>query len=106
MTQEKKQRSTAAKKSVAKKTSAKPEAVTVNATAAPSTLLASLMGIKAAKTKAKTKAKSLQVSIEDIIRLRAYEIYLHRGATPGNQHEDWQVAEREVRAHFGQEADA
>ena len=61
-----------------------------------------------AKPKAKpgTKAKSLQVSIEDIIRLRAYEIYLARGATPGNPHEDWDVAEREVRAHFGQQAEA
>ena len=107
MTQEKKQRSsTTAKKSVAKKTSAKPEAETVNATVAPSTLAAATTGTKTAKTKTKTKAKSLQVSIEDIIRLRAYEIYLQRGATPGNQHEDWQVAEREVRAHFGQEADA
>jgi hypothetical protein len=63
------------------------------------------MAVKA-KTKAKTKAKSLQVNIDDIIRLRAYEIYLQRGASPGNPHEDWQVAEREVRAHFGQEADA
>jgi|SRR5882724_12238852 len=107
MTQEKKQRtSTAAKKSVAKKTSAKPEAETVDTTAAPSTLAAAPTGIKAKKAKTKTKAKSLQVSIEDIIRLRAYEIYLQRGATAGNQHEDWQVAEREVRAHFGQEADA
>jgi hypothetical protein len=58
------------------------------------------------KAKPRTKAKSLQVSIEDIIRLRAYEIYLERGATPGNPHEDWDVAEREVRAHFGQQAEA
>jgi hypothetical protein len=58
------------------------------------------------KAKPRTKAKSLQVSIEDIIRLRAYEIYLERGAAPGNPHEDWDVAEREVRAHFGQQAEA
>jgi hypothetical protein len=58
------------------------------------------------KAKPRTKAKSLQLSIEDIIRLRAYEIYLERGATPGNPHEDWDVAEREVRAHFGQQAEA
>jgi hypothetical protein len=107
MTQEKKQRSsTAAKKSMAKKTSANPEAEAAFATVTPPTLAAAPTGIKAKKTQTKTKAKSLQVSIEDIIRLRAYEIYLQRGATPGNQHEDWQVAEREVRAHFGQEADA
>ena len=58
------------------------------------------------KAKPRTKAKSLQVSMEDIIRLRAYEIYLERGAAPGNPHEDWDVAEREVRAHFGQQAEA
>jgi Protein of unknown function (DUF2934) len=58
------------------------------------------------KAKPRTKAKSLQVTIEDIIRLRAYEIYLERGATPGNPHEDWDVAEREVRAHFGHQAEA
>jgi hypothetical protein len=58
------------------------------------------------KAKPRTKAKSLQVSIEEIIRLRAYEIYLERGAAPGNPHEDWDVAEREVRAHFGQQAEA
>jgi Protein of unknown function (DUF2934) len=54
----------------------------------------------------KTKAKKLELSLDDIIRLRAYEIYLQRGATPGNQHEDWQIAEREVREHFSPEAEA
>lgn len=59
------------------------------------------------KTKApQFKAKTVQVSVEDLIRLRAYEIYLRRGATPGNQHEDWKMAEREVREHFNQEAGA
>lgn len=38
------------------------------------------------------------VSLDEEIRRRAYEIYLERGSTPGNEGEDWLVAEREVRA--------
>ena len=30
------------------------------------------------------------------IALRAYQIYLERGATPGNELEDWTRAEREL----------
>ena len=30
------------------------------------------------------------------IALRAYQIYLERGATPGNEFEDWIQAEREL----------
>ncbi|MFY9562202.1 MAG: DUF2934 domain-containing protein [Terriglobales bacterium] len=47
----------------------------------------------------------VSVSLEDEIRRRAYEIYLQRGGTPGNESEDWLVAEQEVRArqvHAGQ----
>jgi Protein of unknown function (DUF2934) len=57
-------------------------------------------------TKTRPVARSLRVSLDEVIRLRAYEIYLQRGGTPGNPHEDWAVAEREVRAHFEQNADA
>lgn len=32
------------------------------------------------------------------IRERAYQLYLERGSTPGNENEDWLRAEREVRA--------
>ncbi|HJY87581.1 MAG TPA: DUF2934 domain-containing protein [Candidatus Acidoferrales bacterium] len=35
---------------------------------------------------------------EEEIRLRAYEIYLARGATPGFELEDWLQAERELRS--------
>ena len=35
-------------------------------------------------------------NLEDLIRQRAYEIYLERGSSPGNESEDWLVAEREV----------
>ena len=35
---------------------------------------------------------------EDEVRLRAYELYVQRGATPGNDVGDWLQAERELRA--------
>jgi Protein of unknown function (DUF2934) len=119
MPQPKKPRKVAANKGVTKKSAEMPRVeetpvpVIVPAIAAtPGTHEASNGQPSKAKPKAqpmaqpRTKAKSLQVSIEEIIRLRAYEIYLERGATPGNPHEDWDVAEREVRAHFGQQAQA
>ena len=34
---------------------------------------------------------------EDDVRFRAYELYLQRGATPGNELTDWLQAERELR---------
>ena len=34
---------------------------------------------------------------EDDVRIRAYELYLQRGATPGNELTDWLQAERELR---------
>src|SRR5262245_13374694 len=37
-------------------------------------------------------------NVEEQIRLRAYEIYLERGSTPGNESEDWLIAEREIRS--------
>jgi hypothetical protein len=36
--------------------------------------------------------------VEEEIRLRAYELYLERGETPGHESEDWLIAEREVRS--------
>jgi len=35
---------------------------------------------------------------ENDVRLRAYELYLQRGSTPGNDVGDWLQAERELRA--------
>ena len=115
MPQGKKPRKVAANKGVTKKSAEIPEVEETLGPALVPVIAATSVTLKAsnaqpsrAKPKAKpvTKAKSLQVSIEDIIRLRAYEIYVERGATPGNPHEDWDVAEREVRAHFGQQAEA
>ena len=37
---------------------------------------------------------------EEQIRQRAHEIYLSRGATPGNPDWDWQQAELELRARI------
>jgi hypothetical protein len=43
--------------------------------------------------------------IEDQIRRRAYELYLHRRATAGNgsgdENQDWLLAEREIRSRQG-----
>jgi hypothetical protein len=36
--------------------------------------------------------------LESEIRVRAYELYVERGYAEGYQHEDWLVAEREVKA--------
>lgn len=56
------------------------------------------------RTRARTKSvKTLPVAFaptEDQIRQRAYEIYLARGATPGNPEWDWQQAELELRARL------
>lgn len=47
-----------------------------------------------------TVKKSVRTAtMEDLIRQRAYEIYLQRGARPGGALEDWKVAEQEVLGH-------
>ena len=35
-------------------------------------------------------------SLEEEIRIRAYQLYEERGYTPGHENEDWLVAEREI----------
>jgi Protein of unknown function (DUF2934) len=35
--------------------------------------------------------------LEEQIRVRAYEIYLERGMTDGNELDDWLLAEQEIR---------
>jgi hypothetical protein len=44
----------------------------------------------------KTAAKSIPT--QDQIAARAYEIYLERGATPGDPMQDWLQAERDLSA--------
>jgi hypothetical protein len=41
---------------------------------------------------------SFTPALEEKIRLRAYEIYLRRGATAGNELDDWLRAESEIIA--------
>jgi hypothetical protein len=38
--------------------------------------------------------------VEAEIRLRAYQLYLQRGCTPGLEQQDWLSAEREVLARY------
>jgi hypothetical protein len=64
-------------------------------------------GKPASGTTAKASA-SINVNIEEQIRVRAYELYLERRATSGgdmgDQNQDWLVAEREIRSrHDGHE---
>jgi len=49
----------------------------------------------------------LPVNLEEEIRRRAYELYLQRKATAGNENvngdenQDWLIAEREIRLRYG-----
>jgi hypothetical protein len=45
-----------------------------------------------------TRKTVQDIRLEDEIRQRAYEIYLERNGSPGDQHQDWLTAEREVLA--------
>jgi Protein of unknown function (DUF2934) len=48
----------------------------------------------------KSRVAKNQPTAEEIA-LRAYQIYLERGATPGNEFEDWIQAERELLGENG-----
>jgi hypothetical protein len=50
---------------------------------------------KATRPAKKPRSTERQPTQEEI-SLRAYEIYLERGSTPGNELEDWTRAEREL----------
>lgn len=54
---------------------------------------ANVSPIQAEKT---AEASVRNAAREDEIRLRAYEIYLQRGAEPGREVDDWLRAEREL----------
>jgi hypothetical protein len=43
-------------------------------------------------------ANGSPADLEVKIRERAYQLYLERGSTPGNENDDWLKAEREVLA--------
>ena len=44
------------------------------------------------------------VNLEEEIRLRAYELYLQRKGTPGDEMQDWLTAEREIHSRYGKVA--
>jgi hypothetical protein len=43
-------------------------------------------------------SKAQVSNLQEEIRRRAYELYLQRGGVPGNENQDWLVAEQEVRS--------
>jgi len=49
-----------------------------------------------AKHNDRSRATGLDLTREDKIRGRAYEIYVERGGEPGYELEDWLQAEREL----------
>lgn len=55
-------------------------------------------------TKTDTRKNLVPINLEDEIRRRAYEIYEQRGASSGNEAEDWFAAEREVRQRYRQQS--
>jgi len=48
--------------------------------------------------------KKTNVDLDEEIRRRAYELYLERQGTPGDQVQDWFTAEREVRARYANQS--
>ena len=54
----------------------------------------------------KKSSAPIPFDLEGEIRRRAYELYEQRGCTPGRDHEDWLVAEREVMARYNQQQTA
>jgi hypothetical protein len=54
----------------------------------------------------KKSSSPIPIDLEGEIRRRAYELYEQRGCTPGRDHEDWLVAEREVMARYNRQQTA
>ncbi len=53
---------------------------------------------------ATSKLKNIEdARLEEEIRRRAYEIYLERNGSPGDENQDWLSAEREVLARHQQQ---
>jgi len=49
---------------------------------------------------------SFTPDLENEIRRRAYELYEQRGCTPGQENEDWLIAEREVLSRYNHQQSA
>ena len=56
---------------------------------------------RSSPTAPKSRAASNGQPAREEIALRAYQIYLKRGAAPGNEFEDWMQAERQLIAEIG-----
>jgi hypothetical protein len=50
----------------------------------------------------KHQAQAETLPLDERIRRRAYELYLHRGGTDGSELEDWLQAEQEMLAEQDQ----
>ena len=50
------------------------------------------------RTEAQEQDRSLDLSREEKIRRRAYELYLERGGEPGHQLADWQAEEHRLNS--------
>jgi len=56
---------------------------------------------RSSPTAPKSRAASNGQPAREEIALRAYHIYLQRGAAPGSEFEDWMQAERQLIAEIG-----
>ncbi len=65
------------------------------------------MGISAGTPANQAPVSLASENIEELIRRRAYELYLQRrttaGARNGDQNQDWLIAEREIRSLHGRQ---
>lgn len=71
---------------------------------APETTFSSPASDTKLQVAAETRKNVIPINLEDEIRRRAYELFEERGGVPGNEHEDWLQAEREVLARYQQTA--
>lgn len=55
---------------------------------------------------AESRKNLVPINLEEEIRRRAYELYVERGSSPGNESEDWLTAEREVLSRYQAERTA
>ena len=63
-------------------------------------------GRKAEVTTLPVVTSSFTPDLQNEIRRRAYELYEQRGCTPGQENEDWLIAEREVLSRYNHQQSA
>ena len=52
------------------------------------------------KLTAEVRRNVVPINLDEEIRRRAYELYEQRGCTPGQENDDWLVAEREILTRY------